>query len=577
MDRRQAFAELVRRYQDLAYACAYAQLGNLSLAEEAAQEAFVTAWERLDQLRDPAAFPGWLRAIVRTQCGRLTRGGHLVLVPLAAAGETAAAAPDAQAALERREAGEELLDLIRALPEGERVVTLLHYLGGRDQAEIAAFLGLSPGAVAKRLFSARRRMKRQALDALSLRLDAARPSRDERFAERVAGRLRPSGEKDWVPVGALALLHHGEEDWLRERRGFDAGERIRRQYVAEHSGSGEILGYGCVEQTPYRPRYRMFLVADPRWLRDGVGDLLLDRLLADLRAVDAVTVALEEHAGREDLRDFLCGRGFAVTRRVWDLRLELDEARDTTPVLPAGVRLSTLAAERAADPSCLEKLHELAGRVAEDPVRPPAFHAPEAALWVDRPCVLPDGHFIAVDGERYVGACDVHVCGAAPEQVRRGFTGVVPERRRQGIATALERAAIAFARARGFRGIRASAGPGQAAILALSEKLGYVRRASSVTLERCLRDVVRVDPAVYDGYVGRYRGDRRELVVTKEDGRLFAELIGQKVELFPESERAFFVKWFYGRAEFDRAPGDDAPRLTWRQGKEVILCARRSA
>src|SRR5262245_37569310 len=58
MERREAFTQLVRRFQDLAFACAYAALGNVSMAEEAAQEAFLTAWERLDQLRDAAAFPG---------------------------------------------------------------------------------------------------------------------------------------------------------------------------------------------------------------------------------------------------------------------------------------------------------------------------------------------------------------------------------------------------------------------------------------------------------------------------------------------------------------------------------------
>lgn len=57
----EAFSELVRRFQDLAYGCAYALLGNAALAEEVAQEAFVTAWQRLDQLREPSAFAGWLR------------------------------------------------------------------------------------------------------------------------------------------------------------------------------------------------------------------------------------------------------------------------------------------------------------------------------------------------------------------------------------------------------------------------------------------------------------------------------------------------------------------------------------
>ena len=54
--RHQAFAELVRRFEDLAFACACAKLRDAALAEDAAQDAFFTAWERLDQLREPDAF-----------------------------------------------------------------------------------------------------------------------------------------------------------------------------------------------------------------------------------------------------------------------------------------------------------------------------------------------------------------------------------------------------------------------------------------------------------------------------------------------------------------------------------------
>lgn len=575
MDRREAFTELVRRHQDLAVACALARLGSLSLAEEAAQEAFVTAWEHWGELRDLDAFPAWLRAIVHSQCCRMTRGGHLVLVPLEAAGAVAAGAPDAETAIADREAGQAMLSLIRACPEGERTVTALHYLGGYRQTEIAALLELSTTAVGKRLFSARRRMKARALDALERGLHASRPSRDEAFERRVVGRLRPSEDKDRVPVGALALLHHGGEDWLRDR----PAPRARRQYVVEHATSGEILGYGAVEQSVYRPRWKMMLVADPGWLRQGVGDRVLERLLADLGEAGAVTVAVEEHAARDDLRAFLAARGFVETRRVWDLRLDLDEIAAKSPgdaPPPPGVTLTTLAAERARDPHCLEKLHELGGLVSDDPVRPPPFDEREARLWLDRPCVPGDGFFIALEDGRYVGLASVNGCDAAPGQLRHGTTGVLPERRRRGIATALKRAAIQFARRNGYQEIRTSNRPSEPAILALNEKLGYKRRYSSVTLERCLREVARLDPSRYDAYAGSYRTPPGPTVlVTVEDGRLFAAFLGQKVELFPESERSFFIKWFHGAVEFDA----DASRLVWRhrepRGKEVVVCAAR--
>ena len=81
-ERHEAFGELIRRYQDMAFGCAYAVLGDFYLAEDAAQEAFITAWQNLNQLRVPMAFSGWLRRIVLTRCNRLTRGQRLSILPL---------------------------------------------------------------------------------------------------------------------------------------------------------------------------------------------------------------------------------------------------------------------------------------------------------------------------------------------------------------------------------------------------------------------------------------------------------------------------------------------------------------
>ncbi len=63
-----AFADLVRRYQDMAVGYAFALLGDHHLAEDAAQDAFLICHQRLQQLREPAAFAGWFRTIVRNSC-----------------------------------------------------------------------------------------------------------------------------------------------------------------------------------------------------------------------------------------------------------------------------------------------------------------------------------------------------------------------------------------------------------------------------------------------------------------------------------------------------------------------------
>src|SRR5438132_1124741 len=101
---RQAFGELVLRFQPAVYAVALARLRDVNEAVELTQEVFIHAMTKLEQLRDPHCFVGWLRQItVRMAINRVTRKGPLQ----AAEQEVLQSAPD-------REAGP-LDGIIRAL------------------------------------------------------------------------------------------------------------------------------------------------------------------------------------------------------------------------------------------------------------------------------------------------------------------------------------------------------------------------------------------------------------------------------------------------------------------------------
>jgi RNA polymerase sigma factor (sigma-70 family) len=185
-EKSRAFDEIVRRFQDLAFGCAYAMLGDFYLAEDAAQEAFITAWRNLGQLRQPAAFPGWFKRIVLSQCHRLTRRKCFSLVALEAVAETAADGSDLQAAYEARELQQQVMAAIQSLPEAERIVTTLFYISDYSQKEIAAFLEAPLTTVKKRLFSARQKLQERKLAMFKETLQARRPSRNDQFAETVA-------------------------------------------------------------------------------------------------------------------------------------------------------------------------------------------------------------------------------------------------------------------------------------------------------------------------------------------------------------------------------------------------------
>lgn len=185
-EKSKAFEGIVRRFQDMAFACAYSVLGDFHLAEDAAQEAFVSAWRNLDQLQKPEAFPGWFKRIVLTQCNRTTRGKRLTTVGLESLGDVPDMGSDPADIYEARQARTDTLAQIRYLPEGERVVTLMFYIGDYSQSEIAAFLELPVTTVKKRLYSARGRLRERMLDMVKNTLQERKPSRDERFAETVA-------------------------------------------------------------------------------------------------------------------------------------------------------------------------------------------------------------------------------------------------------------------------------------------------------------------------------------------------------------------------------------------------------
>jgi RNA polymerase sigma factor (sigma-70 family) len=564
--RREAFGELVICFQDMAFACAFAVLGDAYLAQDTAQEAFVVAWQKLAQLREPAAFPGWFKRIVLTQCNRLTRCKRLQMVPLEAGVDRSTGDPHSTA--ERRDLVTKVLQAINALPDNERLVTTLFYVDGYTQADIGEFLEVPVSTVNKRLYSARQRLKGSVVELFRVDLQQQRPSRNARFTQEVNTKLRPYHDPDWSTVSAIASARAGNDApgyafWAKRRQNFDEAKYFRREYVVENERTKQIIAYGAVEQTVYLPKYRLLLLSDPQWLNHGAGDLLLDQLMTDLVEAKAITVSCRQYASETELVELLKRRGFEEASRVLDLRLNVAEL-DVSPLLPVlrrieeqGITITTFAEERDRDPRCVEKLYELTTLLSQDdpvrgPLAPPAYNAREALMWMKMPYVLPDAYFIARRGDEYVGVSDVSLFEAVPGGLTQGFTGVKRDYRRRGLATALRVREILYAQSHGYSMIQSSNKPEQIAIRALNEKLGFELMFEHVMLEKCLRDVVEVDARVYDEYVGQYRDNDLEVVVRNEAGRLTLECVGQKVQLFPLSETHFFVKYFYGEVTFDR-------------------------
>ncbi len=153
-----AFGLLVERYRRASYAVAYSVTGRQEDAEDAAQESFLVALQRLEECRSPERFAGWLMTIVRNRSRNLVRRESLRetdQVPLSASSRSPT--PDRDA--ERSELQAALRDALGALPDVQREIVLLHDLEGWKHREIADRLSLPSGTVRSHLHFARRALR----------------------------------------------------------------------------------------------------------------------------------------------------------------------------------------------------------------------------------------------------------------------------------------------------------------------------------------------------------------------------------------------------------------------------------
>jgi RNA polymerase sigma factor (sigma-70 family) len=160
-----AYATLVRDHEEIAFRIAYVICGSAADAEEAAQEAFVKAYNALGRFRVGEPLRPWLLAIVANEArNRRRAAGRRAALALRAAGEgrpAGEAAPSPEAALLAGERRSALLDGLTRLNERDRTVISCRYLLELSEAETAAALGVRPGTVKSRLSRALDRLREE--------------------------------------------------------------------------------------------------------------------------------------------------------------------------------------------------------------------------------------------------------------------------------------------------------------------------------------------------------------------------------------------------------------------------------
>ena len=164
---RDAFAELVRRYQGRLFGLTLMMVRLPAAAEDVTQDAFVRAYTHLDYYDVQRPFYPWLAAIaVRLAQNRLRQHGRTAKregAPLDEVTEPAAVEADALEILISDEGSRRLWRAVAALPSGERTAVILYYRDEMAVGDIAAALGVTRGTIKTLLFRARRHLRESSL------------------------------------------------------------------------------------------------------------------------------------------------------------------------------------------------------------------------------------------------------------------------------------------------------------------------------------------------------------------------------------------------------------------------------
>ena len=176
-----AFAQLIGRHERAALSVAFGVLSDATACGDVVQEAFVRAWERLADLKEPGRFGPWLCGIVRNMAiDSLRRSRHEPRAgsetpavqdvrydgPRHGYGTTPGAAhggqgycPDPSEELTTRERHDAVAAALQTLDDISRSAVVLRYYDGLSSKQIGDLLGLAPAAVDMRLTRARRQLR----------------------------------------------------------------------------------------------------------------------------------------------------------------------------------------------------------------------------------------------------------------------------------------------------------------------------------------------------------------------------------------------------------------------------------
>lgn len=289
------------------------------------------------------------------------------------------------------------------------------------------------------------------------------------------------------------------EELRHQDDSIDPSRFFALRLVAE--ADGELVGALHIHHRPSRfhpDRYSWDLWVLPQRRRQGHGSALYDEGLRVLRArgAQAATTGIKE--SMEDGVAFSRARGWKELRRDWESRLRVAGfdfsafAGADERIAGQGIRISTLAAERATDADALQRAYELTEELRADV---PATDPPTAQTlaewrvhWMGSPGFLADAFFVAIDREgRWLGMSNLEKQIEDPTFVWQGLTGVRRDARGRGIAMALKLRTVEYAQRMGVEHIKTWNAQQNRAMLRINEAMGFEKQPAWIAIELSLR------------------------------------------------------------------------------------------
>ncbi|MCL2348464.1 MAG: sigma-70 family RNA polymerase sigma factor [Planctomycetaceae bacterium] len=185
---REAFGQIVRQYQRIVSGVTFGILGDFHKSEDIAQETFLVAWKKLDELSEIEKFPAWLCGIAKNLANQYrVKLPKIRVVPVSQTEEIAEHKNDPAELLAKQEQNRLIWGALEKIPEKYRIPLVLFYRSDQSVSEIAAALELSENALNVRLTRARKYLRKE-------------------LEKQVAGTIADSGPGELFSLAVIAAL-----------------------------------------------------------------------------------------------------------------------------------------------------------------------------------------------------------------------------------------------------------------------------------------------------------------------------------------------------------------------------------